>query len=221
MQINQINGFSPNKEEQMDGKYKIFNDLSKVHSNSIRALYVSLIFTFVTTSLNIYYTYRTNESAKNNFYLLDKGQKLAVVRIKDYTRAVDILCEGHIANFHELFFALEPDLRHIKRNIEGKALYMGDHSVQRLFNRLVDQNYYEDVAKSGYSIEVERDSILVDYSSYPFSFRFVGKQRIIKDGNTEYRKLVTSGYLVETKSTPNNLNGLKIIKFDVLDNEDL
>ncbi len=124
----------------MDGNYKIFNDLSKIRSNSNKVLYVSLILTFVSTSLNIFYTYKTNESAKNNFYLLDNGQKLAAVRIKDHKRAVDILCEGHIANFHELFFALEPDLRHIKRNIEGKALYMGDHSVQRLYNRLIDQN---------------------------------------------------------------------------------
>ncbi len=205
----------------MDGNYKIFNDLNKIHVNCNRVLYVSLILTFVATTLNIYYTYRTNESAKNNFYLLDSGQKVAAVRIKDHKRAVDILCEGHIANFHELFFALEPDLRHIKRNIEGKALYMADHSVQRLYNRLIDQNYYEDIAKSGYSIEVENDSIFVDYSRYPFPFRFVGKQRILKNGNAEYRTLITKGYMEETKSTPNNLNGLKIIRFDVLNNEDL
>jgi len=205
----------------MDDNYKIFNDLSKIRSNSYKVLYVSLFLTFVLTSLNIFYTYRTNESAKNKFYLLDKGQKLAVVRITDQKRAVDILCEGHIANFHELFFALEPDLRHIKRNIEGKALYMGGHSIQRLYNRLIDQNYYEDIAKSGYSIEVEKDSIFVDYSRYPFPFRFVGKQRIVKNGNAEYRTLITNGYLEETKSTPNNLNGLKIVRFDVSNNEDL
>lgn len=205
----------------MSGNYKVFNDLNKIHSNSNKVLYVSLILTFVCTFLNIYYAYQTNESAKNRFYLLDNGQKLAVVRIKDYKRAVDVLCEGHLGNFHELFFALEPDLRSIKRNVEGKALYMGDHSVQRLYNRLVDQNYYQDVAKSGYSIEMEQDSILIDYSSYPFPFRFTGKQKIIKNGNVEYRNLITTGYMVETKSTPNNLNGLKIIKFNVLNNEDL
>lgn len=205
----------------MDGNYKIFNDLNKIRSNSNRVLYLSLVLTFVTTSLNIFYTYRTNESARNNFYLLDNGQKLAAVRVKDPRRAVDILCEGHVSNFHELFFALEPDLRHIKRNIEGKALYMADHSVQRLYNRLIDQNYYEDIAKSGYSIEVEMDSIYVDYARYPFPFRFWGKQRILKNGNAEYRNLSSTGYLVETTSTPNNLNGLKIIRFDVNGNEDL
>ncbi|MGB3144712.1 MAG: hypothetical protein WBB24_11435 [Maribacter sp.] len=205
----------------MDDNYMIFNDLSKIRSNSYKVQYVSLFLTFVLTSLNIIYTYRTSESAKNKFYLLDKGQKLAVVRITDQKRAIDILCEGHIANFHELFFALEPDLRHIKRNIEGKALYMGGHSIQRFYNRLIDQNYYEDIAKSGYSIEVEKDSIFVDYSRYPFPFQYVGKQRILKNGNAEYRTLITTGYLEETKSTSNNLNGLKIVRFDVLNNEDL
>ncbi|NKI27873.1 hypothetical protein HCG49_15020 [Arenibacter sp. 6A1] len=205
----------------MDDKYKIFNDLSRVNTRSYRVIYVSLIITFATTILNIFYTYKTTENAKNNFYLLDNGQKLATVRIKDYRRAVDILCEGHITNFHELFFALEPDLRHIKRNIETKALYMADHSVQRLYNRLIDQNYYEDIAKSGYSIEVEMDSIFVNYSSHPFAFKFYGKQRILKSGNAEYRSLVTQGYLIETSATLNNLNGLKIIKFDVLKNQDL
>ncbi|WP_086476625.1 hypothetical protein [Arenibacter amylolyticus] len=205
----------------MDDKYKIFNDLNRVNARSNRVVYVSLIVTFITTLLNIFYTYKTSENAKNNFYLLDNGQKLATVRIKDYKRAVDILCEGHITNFHQLFFAMEPDLQHIKRNIETKALYMADHSVQRLYNRLIDQNYYEDIAKSGYSIEVETDSMEVDYSSYPFAFKYYGKQRILKNGNAEYRSLVTQGYLMETSATLNNLNGLKITKFDVLKNRDL
>ena len=98
---------------------------------------------------------------------------------------------------------------------------MVDRSGMRLYNRLVDQDYYEDIAKSGYSIELEKDSIIIDYSSYPFRFRFIGKQKIERDGETEYRNLVTTGYLMETKSTPNNLNGLKIVRFDVLDNRDL
>lgn len=205
----------------MDGNYKIFNDLSKVRNNSNKVLYLSLILTASCSLFTMYFAYKTNESAKNRIYLLDNGQKLAAVRIKDPNRALNILCEGHLSNFHELFFSLEPDLRFIKNNIEGKALYMIDHSGKRLYNRLVDQNYYEDVAKSDYSIEVEQDSILIDYSSYPYEFRFLGKQKIVKNGNTEYRNLITTGYLMETKTTPNNLNGLKIIRFHVLENNDL
>ena len=83
------------------------------------------------------------------------------------------------------------------------------------------QNYYEDVAKSDYSIEVEQDSITIEYSGYPYPFRFVGKQKITKNGDTEYRSLITTGYIMETKSTANNLNGLKIIHFNVVGNKDL
>ncbi len=205
----------------MNGNYTIFNDLSKIHRRSTNMLILSLSFMFCCALFCIYIVYRTNESVKNRFYLLDKGQKVAAVRIVDPKRALNILCLGHIGNFHELFFSLEPDLQFIKRNIEGKALYMIDHSGKRLYNRLVDQNYYEDVAKSEYSIEVEQDTIMIEYSTYPYSFRFVGKQKITKNGETEFRNLETTGYIAETKSTPNNLNGLKIIHFNVVDNNDL
>ena len=201
--------------------YRVFNDITRAEKRSNRLVVLSLTFMLFSFLCCTYVVYRVNESAKNSFYLLDSGQKLATVRVKDYKRAIDILCEGHVGIFHELFFGLEPDLGFIKRNIEGKALYMVDRSGMRLYNRLVDQDYYEDIAKSGYSIELEKDSIIIDYSSYPFRFRFIGKQKIERDGETEYRNLVTTGYLMETKSTPNNLNGLKIVRFDVLDNRDL
>ncbi|WP_147415838.1 hypothetical protein [Ulvibacterium marinum] len=205
----------------MNDNYKVFNDLSKVHKRSTNILILSLSSMFCCVLFCVYVMYRTNESVKNRFYLLDKGQKVGAVRINDPKRALEILCNGHIGNFHELFFSLEPDLRFIKRNIEGKALYMIDHSGERLYNRLVDQNYYEDVAKSDYSIEVEQDSISIEYARYPYPFRFVGKQRITKNGDTEYRNLITTGYIKETTSTPNNLNGLRIIHFKVVDNNDL
>lgn len=206
---------------QFNEKHKIFNDISKSEKRSNHLILLSLVLMFFCSLFCIYFVYRTNENAKNSFYLLDNDQKLALVRIKDYKRAIDILCEGHISIFHELFFSLEPDLEFIKKNIEEKALYMVDHSGFRLYNRLVDQDYYEDIAKSGYSIELEKDTIIVDYSKYPFRFQFIGKQRIEKDGHIEYRSLITAGHIKETQSTPNNLNGLKIVRFDVLDNGDL
>lgn len=205
----------------LNENYRVFNDINKLRKRSNQLVLLSLLSMFSCSLFCMYFVYRTNEAAKNSFYLLDNDQKLALVRIKDYKRAIDILCEGHVSIFHELFFSLEPDLKFIKKNIEEKALYMVDHSGTRLYNRLVDQDYYEDIAKSGYSIELEKDTIIVDYSKYPFPFRFIGKQKIEKDGEIEYRSLITTGYIKETKSTPNNLNGLKIIRFDVAENKEL
>jgi len=205
----------------LNEKYKVFNNISKSERRCNQLIVLSLVLMFSSSLFCVYFIYRTNENAKNSFYLLDNGQKLALARVKDYKRAIDILCEGHIGIFHELFFSLEPDLEFIKKNIEEKALYMVDHSGTRLYNRLVDQDYYEDIAKSGYSIELEKDTIIVDYSKYPFRFQFIGKQKIEKDGEIEFRNLITTGYIKETKSTPNNLNGLRIVRLDVLDNKAL
>ncbi len=206
---------------RLNDTYKVFNKINTSEKRSNQLVLLSLTLMFFCSLFCIYFNYRTNENAKNSFYLLDNDQKLAMVRVKDYKRAIDILCEGHVNIFHELFFSLEPDLEFIKKNIEEKALYMVDHSGSRLYNRLVDQDYYEDIAKSSYSIELEKDTIIIDYSKYPFRFQFIGKQRIEKDGDTEYRSLITTGYIKETKTTPNNLNGLKIARFVVLDNKDL
>lgn len=206
---------------KLNESYKVFNDISRSERRTNRLVLLSLTFMLLCSICCTFIVYKTSESAKNGFYLLDNGQKLSLVRVKDYKNAIDILCEGHIEIFHELFFDLEPDLEYIKKNIEEKALYMVGHSGARLYNRLVDQDYYDDIAKSGYSIELERDTIIVDYSKYPFKFEFIGKQKIEKDGQTEYRSLITTGYIKETKSTPNNLNGLKIVRFVVRENNDL
>ena len=203
---------------KLNESYRVFNDITKSERRSNQLILLSLMLMFSCSAFCVYYIFRTNQEAKNSFYLLDNGQKLALVRVKDYRKAIDIICEGHVNIFHELFFSFEPDLEYIKRNIEGKALYLIDHSGSRLYNRLLDQDYYEDIAKSGYSIELEKDTIIIDYSKYPYKFQFHGKQKIEKDGETEYRSLITTGYIQETKSTPNNLNGLKIIHFDVLEN---
>jgi len=74
---------------------------------------------------------------------------------------------------------------------------------------------------SKYTVEVEVDRIEIDYSSYPYKFNYYGKQLITKDGETDYRNLISTGFIAETISTPNNLNGLKIEKFKVIDNTDI
>jgi conjugative transposon TraK protein len=181
----------------------------------------SIVAITLVSGICIYYVYSTNESVKNRYYMLDNGQKLSTVRIKDFSKAVDILCEGHLENFHELFFAIEPDMRYIKRNIEEKALYMIDNSGPKLFNQLMDSKYYEGVVYSKYSIGIEIDSIVVNYTRYPYPFDFYGKQKIQKDSDVKYRNLITKGFLRETAVTPNNLNGLIIEKFVVVDNNDI
>lgn len=205
----------------MKTDFKIFNDINTLQKRNFTIAIASILAVVITAGICMFYVYSTNESVKNRYYLLDNGQKLSTVRIKEFKRAVDILCEGHIANFHELFFSIEPDLDYIKRNIEKKALYMIDNSGPKLYNQLQDDNYYGGIVYSKYSIRLQTDSIVVDYSQYPYPFHFYGKQKIIKSGDASFRNLITRGVIRETSVTPNNLNGLLIEKFVVMDNKDI
>ncbi|WP_421803152.1 hypothetical protein [Flagellimonas sp.] len=205
----------------MKGRYIIFNDIDRGRRHNKRLVYGCLVLVAVVFAIATYYVTAANERANNNAYLLNGGQRLPIAPIRDIKQNLEILCEGHITNFHELFFALEPDLDLIKRNIEKKALFMVDASGNRLYARLVEKKYFHDVAMRDYNYFVELDSIQIDYATYPFPFTFYGKQAIEKGKSTTYRKLVTKGYLKKTGITLNNLNGIKIIDFEVVDNSDI
>ncbi|MEM9647127.1 MAG: hypothetical protein AAF969_01510 [Bacteroidota bacterium] len=205
----------------MKGKYIIFNDIEKSKKRQWNLIYVSLFLVVLSFGLSFHQITEANERARNNAYVLHSGQRLSLRPLRDPKRNLEILCEGHVRHFHELFFSLEPDLSMIKRNIEEKALFLTDNSGKRLYARLVEKRYFHDVAMRDYRYLMELDSIDVDYSRYPFPFTFYGKQAIEKGRFTTYRNLVTTGYLKEVGTTPNNLNGIKIMDFKVLDNSDI
>lgn len=205
----------------MEGKYIIFNDMEKSRRQHRNLVYLSLVLVVASFGLATFLVSKANERAKNNAYVLYGGQRLPLNPLRDTKRNLEILCEGHIWNFHELFFSLEPDLHLIEKNIDEKALFMVDGSGRRLYNRLVEKRYFHDVVMRDYRYIVELDSLDLDYSDYPFHFTFYGKQAIEKGRFTSYRNLVTEGYLKEVGVTPNNLNGIKILDFKVRDNSDI
>jgi len=80
-------------------EFQIFNDLNKKQKHKNTIVLVSLVTVLMVSCFSVYYIYKTNESIKNNFYILDGGQKISAVRVTNLKKAVDILCEGHIKNF--------------------------------------------------------------------------------------------------------------------------
>ncbi len=202
-------------------KYKIFNNIEKNESKWKSIAILAMMILGVVCCLSFYYIDKTNESARNNGFLIQNGLKVDIFRVKSFKESVDLISKGHVKIFHEVFFGLEPDMQQIKANIEGLALNWVDDSGQKLYTQLQDMKYFEDIVRSDYSIEVYKDSIVFDYSNYPYKFQYFGKQKIIKGKENTYRNLITEGYIQETGITSNNLNGLKIINYKVVDNTDI
>lgn len=202
-------------------KVTIFNDLRKKEKTNKIFVYLLLSATVIISIYCMYSVKSIAVSSKNKFYLIDKGQKISISRTQNINEANDILTKGHIKLFHELFFTYNYDMSFIKNNIEKKALYMIDNSGHRLYNGLINSNYYDDIVLNKIMVLVETEKIDVDYSSYPYKFTFFGRQKIINGKSDSYRKLITKGNIKNTLVTPNNLNGLQIIDYDVVDNKDI
>ena len=205
----------------MKQHYYIFNDIERVQKRNRNLVYMALGVVVLTVSISMILIHQAHQQAKFNAYIIQGGLRTPIEPLTNPKKQLTLLTEGHLNQFHELFFSLEPDLEHIRKNIEKKALFMVDNSGKRLYVRLVEKKYFHDVVMNDYRYLIELDSVVVDYSKYPFPFTYYGKQAIEKGKQTTYRNLITKGVVKETGITANNLNGLKIMEFEVLDNSDI
>ena len=205
----------------MKHEYYIFNDIERNQKRNRSLVYIALGVVLITAIVSMVLIHNAHKQARFNAYVIQGGLRTPIEPITDSREQLRLLTEGHIRQFHELFFSLEPDLNHIRNNIEKRALYMIDNSGKRLYVRLVEKKYFHDVVMNDYRYLIELDSVVVDYSKYPFPFTYYGKQSIEKGKNTTYRNLFTRGFVKETGITANNLNGMKIMDFEVIDNSDV
>tara|TARA_R110000744_G_scaffold135782_3_gene245402 strand:+ start:11819 stop:12442 length:624 start_codon:yes stop_codon:yes gene_type:complete len=205
----------------MKHEYYIFNDIERNQKRNRSLVYLALGVVLITVIVSMVLIHNAHKQARFNAYVIQGGLRTPIEPITNSREQLTLLTEGHIRQFHELFFSLEPDLDHIRDNIEKRALYMIDNSGKRLYVRLVEKKYFHDVVTNDYRYLIELDSVVVDYSKYPFPFTYYGKQSIEKGKNTTYRNLFTKGFIKETGVTANNLNGMKIMDFEVINNSDV
>lgn len=160
------------------------------------------------------------ELSKKKIYVLDNGKSLLVALREDIRENRDAEARDHVKRFHELFFTLEPDKTYIENNIR-EALYLADRSAMEQYQDFKENNLYNQVIASDISMTLQTDSIELDFSSYPYRFRFTGKQRIVRKSNITIRSLKTSGYLRNISRTDNNPHGFLIENWRIGENNDL
>jgi conjugative transposon TraK protein len=122
--------------------------------------------------------------------------------------------------FHHYFFTLDPDEKVIKANML-KALYLADQTAQQVNQDLEEKGYYNNVISANISQQVSIDSISLSMDSYPYSFRCVAKQKIIRSSSIVTRSLITQGQIRNVSRSDNNPHGFLIEHWSILDNHDL
>lgn len=171
------------------------------------------------TGYAIYEMIRAEAVASARVYILANGKAIEALGMD---RKDDIPVEGkdHIRTFHHYFFSLDPDDKVIQSNI-GRALYLADASVKRLYDNLRESNYYASIISGNISQQVTVDSIRLDINQYPFYFICYGTEKIIRATSIVTRSLVTEGYLRNVTRSDNNPHGFLIERFNTLENKDI
>ena len=160
------------------------------------------------------------ELSKQKIYVLDNGKSLLVALREDISENRDAEARDHVKRFHELFFTLEPDKTYIENNIR-EALYLADRSAMEQYQSYKENNLYNQVIALDISMTLQTDSIVLDFSTYPYRFTFYGKQKIVRTSNITIRNLQTVGRLRNISRTDNNPHGFLMEGWRILENSDL
>ena len=160
------------------------------------------------------------EKSRQKIYVLDNGKSLLLALRADITDNRPAEAKDHIKRFHELFFTMEPDKQYIENNAR-EALFLADGSAMKQYQSYKENNVYNQVIASDISMTLLTDSVHIDFSAYPYHFRFFGKQRIVRKSNITIRNLETTGRLRNISRTDNNPHGFLIEEWLITDNKDL
>jgi conjugative transposon TraK protein len=171
------------------------------------------------TGLIAYKSMKAVSESQQHIYILANGKVLEAFAAERNDN-IPVEARDHISMFHHYFFTLDPDEKVINSNI-GKALYLADASAKKQYDNLKENGYYRNIISGNISQTIEIDTIGFNTNVYPYSFHFVGREKIIRTTSIVTRSLVTEGYLRNVSRSDNNSHGFLIEKWAIIENKDI
>jgi conjugative transposon TraK protein len=183
------------------------------------SLAVIVVFAFI-SGYTVYKSHELIREMQQKIYVLANGKAIEAFQ-GDRVDNIEVEARDHIKMFHHYFFTLVPDEKAIQANM-NQALYLADESAKQQYDNLKENRYYSNIVAGNISQEIDVDSITVDVSSYPYAFRYYGKQRIIRSTSIVTRSLITEGHLrdLPRRSDTNN-HALLIERWRTLENKNI
>lgn len=183
---------------------------------------VSLMVILASATVSVFALYLSRSivsTASQKIYILANGKALEAYGA-DRKDNIPVEARDHVRMFHQSFFSLDPDEKVIQSNIT-KALYLADRSAKEQYDALKENGYYANLISGNISQEIRIDSISIKIDDYPYYFRCVGEQKIIRPTSIVTRSLITEGYLRSVSRSDNNPHGFLIERWRTIENKDM
>lgn len=160
------------------------------------------------------------EKQREKIYVLDNGKSLMLALSQDMEQNRPAEAREHVRRFHELFFTLSPEKSAIEHNV-SRALLLTDKSAYNYYRDFTEQGYYNRIIAGNINQVLKVDSVVVNFTNYPYDVRTYAKQMIIRQSNVTERTLVSSCKLKNSGRSDDNPNGFIIENFTVIENKDI
>ncbi len=152
-------------------------------------------------------------------YALQGEESVMCALNQNTTENRPVEAKATIAAFHHCFFELYPDIDVINRRME-RALSMADNSVYEMYENMTLNGFYRQVVEAGIVCLYRCDSVVTDFSRYPYGAVMYGKTAILRRSSTTIRELVTSCELKNCPRTEATPHGFLIENLRVISNKD-
>ncbi len=178
-----------------------------------------IICSFFIAVFALYENHKIIRETQQHIFILANGKALEAYGA-DRKDNIPVEARDHITMFHHYFFSLDPDEKIITANIT-RALYLADASAKKQYDNLKENGYYTNLISGNISQQIIIDSVSVNMDSYPFYFRCVAREKLIRTTAVVTRSLVTEGYLRNIERSDNNPHGFLIERWAIIENKDL
>ena len=186
----------------------------------IRTFTMVLVVGCITFScFALYKSYQLIRASQATVYIL-AGGKVLEAYASERRENIPVEARDHVATFHRLFFTLDPDDKAIQSNV-SKALYLADASAKKQYDNLKESGFYTGIISGNISQQIQIDSVQIESGQYPYYFKCIAVQQIIRPTSIVSRRLITEGYLRSISRSDNNPHGFLIEKWVTIENKDI
>jgi len=200
-----------------------FKSLKNIESSFRQIRFFGIVFVCLCAGIAgyaLWSSYSFAEKQRQKIYVLDGGKSLMLALSQDMTQNRPVEAREHVKRFHELFFTLSPDKNAIESNIK-RALFLCDKSAFAYYKDLQEKGYFNRIISGNINQNLQIDSIVCNFDTYPYKVETFAKQMIIRESNITERSLVTHCNLINSVRSDNNPHGFLIENFEILENKDI
>lgn len=186
----------------------------------VRLFIILLVLSNLTVvSCAFVFSYQFKSKQEEKVYALQGEESVMCALNQNTTDNRLVEAEASVERFHQLFFCLYPDNASIRYNVE-RALAMADNSAYQMYENMTANGFYRQIVEAEIICQYKCDSIVTDFSRYPYGAVMYGKTSIVRHSSTTVRELITSCELRNCPRSEATPNGFLIENVNVISNKD-